>query len=231
MLYLVPTPIGNLEDITLRALRILKEVDVVACEDTRTSGVLLSHYDIDTPRTSFHEHNESRKAPQLIEQMQSGRSIALISDAGSPGISDPGFYLVRECMRAGIPVVPLPGPTAFVPALVASALPVDRFVFEGFLPTKKGRRTRLEELQTEARTMIFYESPYRLVKTIRDLAETFGAERPAAAARELTKKFEEIRRGTLAELESYFGEQAKVRGELVLVVAGAGVSTGIWSIE
>lgn len=231
MLYLVPTPIGNLEDITLRALRILKEVDVVACEDTRTSGVLLSHYDIDTPRTSFHEYNESRKAPQLIEQMQAGRSIALISDAGSPGISDPGFYLVRECMRAGIPVVPLPGPTAFVPALVASALPVDRFVFEGFLPPKKGRRTRLEELQAEVRTMIFYESPYRLVKTIRDLAETFGAERPAAAARELTKKFEEIRRGTLAELASYFGEQAKVRGELVLVVAGAGVSTGIWSTE
>ena len=231
MLYLVPTPIGNLEDITLRALRILREVDLIACEDTRTSGVLLSHYDINTRRTSYHEHNESRKAPQLIEQMQSGRSIALISDAGSPGISDPGFYLVRECMRAGVPVVPLPGPTAFVPALVASALPVDRFVFEGFLPPKKGRRTRLEELKTEGRTMIFYESPHRFVKTIRELAAAFGEERPAAAARELTKKFEEIRRGTLAELERYFLEQPKVRGELVLVVAGAGVSTSIWSAE
>lgn len=231
MLYLVPTPIGNLEDITLRALRILKEVDLVACEDTRTSGVLLSHYDIETPRTSFHEHNESRKAPQLIEQMQAGRSIALISDAGSPGISDPGFYLVRECMRAGIPVVPLPGATAFVPALTASALPVDRFVFEGFLPPKKGRRTRLEELQSEVRTMIFYESPYRLVKTIRELAEIFGEERPAAVSRELTKKFEEIRRGTLADLGSYFGDQAKVRGEIVLIVAGAGVTPGIWRTE
>lgn len=231
MLYLVPTPIGNLEDITLRALRILREVDLIACEDTRTSGVLLSHFDIETPRTSYHEHNENHKAPQLIDRMRSGQSIALISDAGSPGISDPGFYLVRECMRNEIPVVPLPGPTAFVPALVASALPVDRFAFEGFLPTKKGRQTRLGELKAEPRTMIFYESPYRLVKTLGDFASTFGAERPAAVGRELTKKFEEIRRGTLVELASYFGDQSKVRGELVVVVAGSGVTTGIWSVD
>lgn len=231
MLYLVPTPIGNLEDITLRALRILREVDLVACEDTRTSGVLLAHYEVDTPKTSYHEHNENRKAPQLIDRMRSGQSIALISDAGSPGISDPGFYLVRECMRHDIPVVPLPGPTAFVPALVASALPVDRFTFEGFLPAKKGRQTRLEELATEPRTMIFYESPYRLVKTLRQFVETFGGDRPASVSRELTKKFEEIRRGTLGEVHSYFAEQSKVRGELVIVVAGSGVTTGIWQID
>lgn len=231
MLYLVPTPIGNLEDITLRALRILREVDLVACEDTRTSGVLLSHYDIETPRTSYHEHNETKKAPQLIDRMRSGQAIALISDAGSPGISDPGFYLVRECMRNDILVVPLPGPTAFVPALVASALPVDRFAFEGFLPPKKGRRTRLEELQSENRTMIFYESPYRLVRTLADLAGVFGGERPATVGRELTKKFEEIRRGTLADLHSYFGEQTKVRGELVIVVGGAGLTPQIWAVD
>lgn len=228
MLFLVPTPIGNLEDITLRALRTLKEVDLIACEDTRTSGVLLSHYDIDTPRTSYHEHNEATKAPQLIKQMQAGQRVALISDAGSPGISDPGFFLVRECLRHDIPVEPLPGPTAIIPALTASALPVDRFVFEGFLPVKKGRSTRLEELRDEPRTMIFYESPYRVAKTLRQLADVFGDDRPAAAGRELTKKFEEIRRGTLAELASYFGGQSRVRGEFVLVVAGAGVTTEIW---
>ncbi len=231
MLYLVPTPIGNLEDITLRALRILREVDLVACEDTRTSGILLSHYDIETPRTSYHEHNETKKAPQLIDRMRSGQSIALISDAGSPGISDPGFYLVRECMRNEISVVPLPGPTAFVPALVASALPADRFAFEGFLPSKKGRKTRLDALQAESRTMIIYESPYRLVRTLTDLAGVFGGERPAAVAREITKMFEEIRRGTLSELHSYFGEQSKVRGELVIVVGGTGITTEIWSVE
>lgn len=228
MLYLVPTPIGNLEDITLRALRVLREVDLIACEDTRTSGVLLAHFDIDTPKTSYHEHNEASKAPQLVKQMQAGGSIALISDAGSPGISDPGFYLVRECMRHDIPVEALPGATAFVPALTTSALPVDRFVFEGFLPVKKGRTTRLEELRTEPRTMIFYESPYRVVKTLERFVDVFGEDRPAAAGRELTKKFEEIRRGTVGELGSYFGAQAKVRGEFVLVVAGAGVTTGIW---
>lgn len=229
MLYLVPTPIGNLEDITLRALRILREVDLIACEDTRTSGILLSHYDIDTPRTSYHEHNEVQKSAQLIEQMKAGRTVALITDAGSPGISDPGFYLVRECIRNDLRVEALPGPTAFVPALAASALPTDRFVFEGFLPVKKGRRSRLDELREERRTMVFYESPYRVVKTLEQFCDVFSPDRPAAAARELTKKFEEIRRGTLAELRDHFGALDKVRGEFVLVVAGAGVSTDLWS--
>lgn len=229
MLYLVPTPIGNLEDITLRALRTLREVDLIACEDTRTSGVLLSHYEITTRRTSYHEHNESKKAPELIDRMRAGQSIALISDAGSPGISDPGFYLVRECLRHDVTVVPLPGPTAFVPALVASALPVDRFTFEGFLPPKKGRATRLAELRDEPRTMIFYESPYRLVRTLNDFQGVFGENRPATVARELTKKFEEIRRAPLVELHRHFSEQSRVRGELVIVIAGADVTTDIWA--
>lgn len=228
MLYLVPTPIGNLEDITLRALRILKEVHLIACEDTRTSGVLLAHYGIETPRTSYHDHNEAQKAPELIARMQAGQQIALISDAGAPGISDPGFYLVRACLRHDLPVEVLPGPTAFVPALTASALPSDRFVFEGFLPVKKGRQTRLQELAAEPRTMVFYESPHRLVKTLGHLAEAFGPERPAAVARELTKKFEEVRRGTLTELQSYFADQSRVRGEIVLVVGGAGLRTDVW---
>jgi len=228
MLYLVPTPIGNLEDITLRALRVLREVDLIACEDTRTSGVLLAHYEISTPKTSFHEHNEAAKTPQLVRQMKEGRSIALVSDAGSPGISDPGFYLVRACMQEGIPVEALPGPTAFVPALTASALPSGRFVFEGFLPVKKGRRSRLDELRAETRTMIFYESPYRAVKTLKQFADTFGADRPAAVARELTKKFEEVRRDTLQNLVTYFEDDGSTRGEFVLVVAGAGVTTEIW---
>ena len=221
MLYLVPTPIGNLEDITLRALRILREVDLIACEDTRTSGVLLSHYDIETPTTSYHDHNEREMAPRLIDRMQAGQTLALISDAGSPGISDPGFYLVRECWRHDLTVQPLPGATALVPALTASALPAHRFVFEGFLPAKKGRQTRLQELAAEERTMIFYESPYRIVKTLGQFVDVFGAERPAAVAREMTKKFEEYRRGTVRELHSYFADQKKVRGECVLVVAGA----------
>ncbi|MEX0748193.1 MAG: 16S rRNA (cytidine(1402)-2'-O)-methyltransferase [Rhodothermales bacterium] len=228
MLYLVPTPVGNLEDITLRALRILKEVDLIACEDTRHSGVLLSHFGIDTPRTSYHDHNESQKAPQLVDKMKAGQNIALISDAGSPGISDPGFYLVRECMKHDIRVEALPGPTAFVPALAASALPSERFVFEGFLPVKKGRQSRLNELREETRTMIFYESPHRLVKTLAQFEEVFGEDRPTAVARELTKKFEEVRRGTVRQLRSYFGEQAKIRGEIVIVVAGAGVTTDLW---
>ena len=221
MLYLVPTPIGNLEDITLRALRVLKEVDLVACEDTRTSGVLLNHYGIETPRTSYHDHNETRKAPQLVERMRAGERVALVTDAGSPGISDPGFYLVRECARHGIAVEALPGPTAFVPALAASALPSERFVFEGFLPAKKGRQTRIQSLVEETRTMVFYESPHRIVKTLGQLEEAFGADRPAAVARELTKKFEEVQRGTLADVRAYFAEQPKVRGEIVLVVGGA----------
>ncbi len=222
LLYLVPTPIGNLEDITLRALRVLKEVDLIACEDTRTSGVLLAHYDIATPTTSYHDHNERKKAPQLLKRMQAGQRLALISDAGSPGISDPGFYLVRECWHAEVPVEALPGATAFVPALTASALPSDRFVFEGFLPQKKGRQTRLDELAAEPRTMVFYESPYRLVKTLGQFEEVFGPERPAAVARELTKKFEEVQRGPLAEVRAYFDEGGKVRGEVVIVVGGAG---------
>jgi 16S rRNA (cytidine1402-2'-O)-methyltransferase len=221
MLYLVPTPIGNLEDITLRALRVLKEVDLIACEDTRTSGVLLAHYGIGTPKTSYHDHNEAQKAPYLVGLMQSGQKVALITDAGSPGISDPGFYLVRECVRNGVPVEALPGATAFVPALSASGLPSERFVFEGFLPQKKGRQTRLNVLASEERTMVFYESPHRLLKTLEQFEAAFGAERQVAVARELTKKFEEIRRGTVQEVRAYFGEQPKVRGECVIVVQGA----------
>lgn len=227
MLYLVPTPIGNLEDITLRALRVLKEVDLIACEDTRTSGVLLTHFGIETPRTSYHDHNERQKAPQLIARMLGGEQVALITDAGSPGVSDPGFYLVRECIRHELPVEALPGPTALVPALAASGLPSDRFTFEGFLPVKKGRQTRLQELSEEPRTMVFYESPHRLVKTLKNLEEVMGPGRPAAVARELTKRFEELRRGTLADLHAYYAAQPKVRGEIVLVVGGA-ASEGIW---
>jgi 16S rRNA (cytidine1402-2'-O)-methyltransferase len=220
VLYLVPTPIGNLEDITLRALRVLREADLIACEDTRTSGVLLDHYDIGTPTTSYHDHNERTMAPKLVTRMKAGHDVALISDAGSPGISDPGFYLARACVQADVRVEALPGPTALIPALTASALPSDRFVFEGFLPRKQGRQTRLETLATEPRTMVFYEAPYRLVKTLGHLAEALGASRRAAVARELTKKFEEVQRGTLSEVRSYFAEQEKVRGECVIVVEG-----------
>ena len=222
VLYLVPTPIGHLEDITLRALRILKEVDLIACEDTRTSGVLLSHYDIATPTTSYHDHNERQKAPRLVKRMKAGQRLALVSDAGAPGLSDPGFYLVRACVREGLPVEALPGATALVPALTLSALPSDRFVFEGFLPRKKGRLTRLGELAAEPRTMVFYVSPHRLVKTLAQFAETFGPARPAAVARELTKQYEEVQRGSLAEVHTYFAEQSKVRGELVVVIGGTG---------
>lgn len=220
MLYLVPTPIGNLDDMTYRAVDTLKQADLIACEDTRTSGVLLNHYTIDTPTTSFHAHNEHDKTPHLVKRMRVGHDIALITDAGTPGISDPGFYLARACHEAGVPVSALPGATAFVPALTASGLPSDRFVFEGFLPRKKGRQTRLSELASEPRTIVLYESPYRLVRTLGDLAEAFGAERQAAVARELTKVHEELRRGGLAELRKYYGSQSKVRGECVVVVAG-----------
>jgi 16S rRNA (cytidine1402-2'-O)-methyltransferase len=220
MLYLVPTPVGNLEDITLRALRVLGEVDLIACEDTRTSGRLLHHFNIDKPLTSFHDHNERQKVPHLVERMKAGESVALISDAGSPGISDPGFSLVRACAEAGVEVTALPGPTAFVPALTASGLPTDRFVFEGFLPHKKGRQTRLQALASEPRTMVFYESPHRLVKSLLQMAETFGAERPAAVGRELSKLYEEVRRGSLEELHAHYASQERVRGEVVLVVGG-----------
>lgn len=220
MLYLVPTPIGNLDDITLRALRVLREADLIACEDTRRSGHLLDHHDVDTPTTSYHEHNEREKTPELIARMRVGHDIALISDAGSPGISDPGFYLTRACWEEDIDVCPLPGPTALIPALTASALPSDRFVFEGFLPKKQGRQTRLTELSTEPRTIVLYEAPYRLLRTLDDLIEHFGPERPAAVARELTKKYEEIERGTLEEVRAYFAGYTKVRGECVVVVQG-----------
>ena len=221
MLYLVPTPIGNLEDITYRAVRVLREVDLIACEDTRTSGVLLDHYDIDTPTTSYHDHNERDKTPQLLTRMRAGRKVALISDAGSPGISDPGFYLTRACWDEDIKVEALPGPTALVPALTASGLPSDRFVFEGFLPKKKGRQTRLTELATDPRTLVIYEAPYRLLRTLDDLIDHMGPDRPAAVARELTKKFEEIERGTLSEVRAYFAAYKKIRGECVVIVHGA----------
>jgi len=220
MLTLVPTPIGNLEDITLRALRVLKEVDLIACEDTRTSGVLLSHYDIRTATTSYHAHNEHKKTPQLIERMKAGQHLALITDAGTPGISDPGFYLTRACVQNDVPVEALPGASAVLPALTVSGLPCDRFVFEGFLPQKKGRQTRIRELSTDPRTLVLYESPYRIAKTLGQLAEVFGAERPAAVARELSKKFEEVRRGTLTALHAHYDAQNRVRGEIVLVVGG-----------
>ncbi len=221
MLYLVPTPIGNLDDMTYRAVDTLKQADLIACEDTRTSGVLLNHYAIDTPTTSFHAHNEHDKTPHLVKRMRVGHDIALITDAGTPGISDPGFYLARACHEAGVPVSALPGATAFVPALTASGLPSDRFVFEGFLPRKKGRQTRLETLSTEPRTLVLYESPYRLVRTLGDLAAALGTDRQAAVAREITKIHEEVRRGTLTELRSYYGGESKVRGECVIIVNGA----------
>ena len=220
MLYLVPTPIGNLEDVTVRAIRVLREADLIACEDTRTSGVFLSHYGIDTPTTSYHDHNEREKAPHLVKRMRAGHTVALITDAGSPGISDPGFYLARAAREAGIEVSALPGATAFVPALTASALPSDRFVFEGFLPKKKGRQTRLETIADEPRTVVFYESPHRLLRTLADLIERCGPDRPVAVARELTKKYEEVPRGTLQEVHSYFAEVENIRGEIVIVLGG-----------
>jgi len=219
-LYLVPTPIGNLEDITLRAVNVLKSVDVILAEDTRTSGVLLKHLQISKPLQSYHIFNEHQTVQRLIAQLKSGKTLALVSDAGTPAISDPGFLLVRECIKNDIPVECLPGPTAFVPALVNSGLPADRFTFEGFLPHKKGRQTRLTELTTEERTMVFYESPHRLVKTLEQFAQVFGADRPACVSRELTKVFEENVRGTLQEIITYFAEKT-VKGEIVIVVQGA----------
>lgn len=221
MLTLVPTPIGNLEDLTFRALRVLKEADVVACEDTRVTGKLFAHYGIETPRLSYHDHNERQRAPELVARMEAGAHVALVSDAGSPGISDPGFFLVRAAAEAGVRIEALPGPTAFVPALTASGLPCETFVFEGFLPQKKGRQTRIKRLAEETRTSVLYESPHRLAKALGQLAEFCGADRPAAVGRELTKLYEEVRRGTLAELQAHYGAQAKVRGECVIVVGGA----------
>lgn len=221
MLYVVPTPIGNLEDMTLRAIRVLKEVDLVLAEDTRTSGKLLKHFDISTPMQSHHMHNEHQTIQRLVEKLKSGSKIALLSDAGTPAISDPGFLLTRACVQADIHVECLPGATAFVPALVQSGLPCDKFVFEGFLPDKKGRQTRLLALQEETRTMIFYVSPYKLVKTLTEFKSYFGAERQVSVSRELTKMFEETVRGTLTEVEQHFTAKAP-KGEIVLILAGKG---------
>jgi len=220
-LYLVPTPIGNLGDITLRALEVLKSVDLILAEDTRTSGFLMKHYSIDKPLRSFHNFNEHKTVDPLIERMKQGETFALVSDAGTPGISDPGFLLSRAAVQAGLKIESLPGATAFVPALVKSGLPSDRFVFEGFLPVKKGRQTLLKFLAEEERTIIFYESPFRLVKTLEQLAEYFGTERQASVSRELTKKFEETFNGTLVEVAHHF-KQKEVKGEIVLIVAGKG---------
>lgn len=219
MLYLVPTPIGNLKDITLRAIEVLKEVDVILAEDTRTTSHLLNHYGIIKPLSPYHQHNEHRIVQHLVEQLQEGKKMAVVTDAGTPGISDPAFLLVRECVKAGIKVECLPGPTAFVPALVNSGIPANRFVFEGFLPLKKGRQTILKQLAEEERTMIFYESPMRLVKTLEEFASYFGAERLCSVSRELSKMFEENKRGTLKEIAIYFNEKT-VKGEIVIVVAG-----------
>jgi 16S rRNA (cytidine1402-2'-O)-methyltransferase len=218
-LYLVPTPVGNLADITLRALDTLKQADAILCEDTRTSGFLLKHYDIQKPLYAYHQHNEHRVLEQLIAQLQSGKTLALITDAGTPGISDPGFLLLRECLKHDIPVECLPGATAFVPALVQSGIPGNSFVFEGFLPLKKGRKTKLEQLATEERTIILYESPHRLSKSLTELKEYFGAERQASVSRELTKMFEETRRDTLANLAAHYTQHAP-KGEIVIVIEG-----------
>jgi len=219
MLYLVPTPLGNLKDITLRALETLQEVDVILCEDTRTSQKLLQHYQIKKPLSPYHQHNEHKIVPHIVDQLVAGKSMALITDAGTPGISDPAFLLVRECIKQNVVVNCLPGAAAFVPALVNSGIPTNRFVFEGFLPMKKGRQTLLKQLALEERTIIFYESPMRLVKTLEEIAQYLGADRQCCVSRELTKMFEENKRGTLLEVAAYFKEKT-VKGEIVVVVAG-----------
>ena len=219
-LYLVPTPIGNLEDITFRALKVLKEVDYILAEDTRTSGKLLKHFDINTPMQSHHMHNEHRTVDTIVKRIESGETFALISDAGTPAISDPGFLLTRACVQNNIEVECLPGATAFVPALVNSGLPNDKFVFEGFLPVKKGRQTRLKLLAEETRTLIFYESPHKLLKTLAHFSEYFGAKRQISVSRELTKMFEETKRGTVTEVLAYYS-QKPAKGEIVIVVEGS----------
>ncbi|MDO5447022.1 MAG: 16S rRNA (cytidine(1402)-2'-O)-methyltransferase [Prevotellaceae bacterium] len=219
MLYIVPTPVGNMEDMTFRAIRILKEADLILAEDTRTSSVLLNHYDIKNHLVSHHKFNEHQTTAGVVERLKAGMTIALISDAGTPGISDPGFMLVRAAVEAGIEVQCLPGATAFVPALVSSGLPDDRFCFEGFLPQKKGRMSRLQALKDEQRTMIFYESPYRIVKALQQMAEVFGGERRVSACREISKVHEESVRGTIDEVIAHFTE-TEPKGEFVLVVAG-----------
>jgi 16S rRNA (cytidine1402-2'-O)-methyltransferase len=219
MLYLVPTPIGNLKDFTFRAVEVLQQVDFILCEDTRTSSKLLQHYNISKPLTPYHQHNEHKVVDHLVQQLLAGKNIALITDAGTPGISDPAFLLVRACKVAGLEVTSLPGATAFVPALVNSGLPATRFTFEGFIPLKKGRKTLMESLENEERTMIFYESPMRLVKTLELFAQYFGGDRKASVSRELTKMFEENKADTLQNLIEYFSSKT-VKGELVIVVEG-----------
>lgn len=219
MLYIVPSPIGNLADITFRAIDILKSVDLILAEDTRTSSVLLNHYNIQKPVSPYHQHNEHKIVLHLADQLVAGKTIALITDAGTPGISDPAFLLVRECVKHDIRVECLPGATAFVPALVNSGLPITSFCFEGFLPLKKGRQTFLKRMAEESRTMVFYESPMRLVKTLNDFITYFGAERPCSVSRELTKKFEENKRGSLQEVHDHF-DAKQVKGEIVIVVQG-----------
>lgn len=221
MLYLVPTPVGNLEDITMRALRVLREADLILAEDTRTSGLLLKHFDIRKPMLSYHKFNEHQTVERIVERLLAGETIAVVSDAGTPGISDPGFLVAREAIRAGVEVSCLPGPTAVVPALVASGLPCDRFCFEGFLPQKKGRQTRIAALAEETRTMVFYESPHRVVKALQQFVETFGPDRPVAVCREISKVHENIVRGSLADVLAHFQEH-EPRGEFVIVVGGAG---------
>lgn len=218
-LYIVPTPIGNLEDMTLRAIRVLQEADLVLAEDTRNSIHLLRHFNIDKPLRSYHAHNEHKTVEEIVSSIQAGKSIALVSDAGTPAISDPGFLLVRECIKAGVEVETLPGPTAFVPALVNSGLPCDTFVFYGFLPQKKGRHTKLLSLKEETRTMVFYESPFRLLKALEEFREHLGADRRASVSRELSKLHEENARGTLDELIAHFGAK-QVKGEIVIVLGG-----------
>jgi 16S rRNA (cytidine1402-2'-O)-methyltransferase len=218
-LYIVPTPVGNMEDITLRALRVLKEADLILCEDTRTSGILLKHFDIKNHLMSHHKYNEHGTTAGVIDKLKGGMTVALISDAGTPGISDPGFFLAREAAREGIEVITLPGATACIPAVVSSGLPCDRFCFEGFLPQKKGRQTFLEGLRHETRTMVFYESPYRTLKTLTQFREVFGPDRNVSVAREISKVHEEHVRGTLDEVIAHF-QQIEPRGEIVIVLAG-----------
>lgn len=222
ILYVVPTPVGNMEDITMRALRILREADLVLAEDTRTSGNLLRHFDIHRPMLSFHKFNEHQTVANIVSRLMGGEQMALVSDAGTPGISDPGYLLVREAIKAGVEVITLPGATAFVPALVSSGLPCDKFCFEGFLPQKKGRQSRLEELGREARTLIFYESPHRVVKALEQMIDIFGQTRPVAVCREISKVHEEVVRGTLSEALEHF-RMNEPRGEFVIVVGGCPV--------
>lgn len=218
-LYIVPTPIGNLEDITLRSINVLIDSDLVLCEDTRRSKILMSHYKINTQLKSFHKFNEHKEVDSIVDQIKEGKKISLISDAGTPGISDPGFLIVRTCVESEIEIECLPGATAFVPALINSGIPSDKFVFEGFLPVKKGRKTRLKTLSNEERTMIFYESPHKILKTLNDFKLNFGSERKISISRELTKVYEENIRGTVEEVISFFGDK-KIKGEIVIVVEG-----------